>query len=289
MSKKKSESSRFVYSSKVRLKDYKTLIEAPFTDETEYEDQLKKMREEMSDRQHLLYAEAQRGLLIILQGMDTSGKDGVIKHVMNGLNPLGVEVAAFSSPSAEDKRHDFLWRTHTKIPSRGKIGIFNRSYYEEVLTVRVHPHLLVEENLPPELLKHPKKLWRNRLQDIANFESYLERQGIQVLKFFLNISFEEQKTRLLARIDDPDKNWKISSSDFDDRKLWPEFISAYEDCIEATHQDSIPWYIVPSDDKKTARLIVSKIINQTLNEMPLAEPQVTPEQRKKLKSLRGSL
>lgn len=238
--------------------------------------------------QSKLNADGRYGVLVIFQGMDTAGKDSAIKHVMTGLNPLGASATAFGAPSQEELHHDFLWRTHTKIPPRGKIGIFNRSYYEETLIVRIHPEMLAAENLPPEYAR-PERIWRDRLEDIRNHELYLHRQGYRLVKIFLHISKSKQKERLLARFDDPSKNWKIDPSDIDERALWVRYQKAYEEALTATSTKEAPWYIVPADEKKTAWLIVSQILHETLKGLPLAWPEVSSKRQAMLARARAKL
>ena len=211
--------------------------------------------ERLSELQDKLYAQDRWAVLIILQGMDASGKDGVIKHVMSGINPQGCQVYSFKAPSEEELNHDYLWRSAVRLPERRRIGIFNRSYYEEVLVVRVHPDLLKNEKLPPSLIT--KKIWEERFEDICSFEQYLDRNGIVVRKFFLNISKEEQAKRFLARLEEPEKNWKFSAADIHEREHWNEYMEAYEDMIRSTSTPAAPWYVVPADHKWFTRLVVA--------------------------------
>jgi PPK2 family polyphosphate:nucleotide phosphotransferase len=227
--------------------------------------------ERLAKLQERLYAQHQWALLVVLQGMDTAGKDGVIKHVMRGINPLGCEVHAFKAPSSEDLDHDFLWRAETRLPARGDIGVFNRSYYEEVVIVRVHPEMLTHQKLPAELVG--KDIWKERFEDIHAFERHLTRNGIVILKFFLHISKEEQRRRLLARLDDPAKQWKFSMNDIAERKLWDEYMSAYEHAIRATGNPGAPWYVVPADHKWFARLIVARAMLEALENLDLDYPK----------------
>jgi PPK2 family polyphosphate:nucleotide phosphotransferase len=227
--------------------------------------------ERLAKLQERLYAQHQWALLVVLQGMDTAGKDGVIKHVMRGINPLGCEVHAFKAPSSEDLDHDFLWRAATRLPARGDVGVFNRSYYEEVVVVRVHPEMLTHQKLPAKLVG--KDIWKERFEDIHAFERHLTRNGIVILKFFLHISKEEQRRRLLARLDDPAKQWKFSMNDITERKLWDEYMSAYEHAIRATSNSEAPWYVVPADHKWFARLIVARAILETLKNLDLDYPK----------------
>ena len=228
--------------------------------------------ERLGELQERLYAEDKWAVLIVLQGMDTAGKDGVIEHVMAGVNPQGCIVHPFKAPSAEEIDHDFLWRSALRLPERGRIGIFNRSHYEEVLVVRVHPELLAKQKLPPSLTG--KDIWKHRFKSIRAFERHLARSGTIVLKFFLHISREEQRQRLLARLDEPAKRWKFSAGDIAERKLWDKYMAAYEDAIRATSREHAPWYVVPADSKPFARLVVARAIVDTLSRLDLKFPKV---------------
>lgn len=241
----------------------------------------------LTQMQDMLFAQDCWGLLLILQGMDAAGKDGVIKHVMSGVNPEGCDVHSFKAPSHEDLNHDYLWRAHKVAPERGKIGIFNRSYYEEVLVVRVHPQLVKNERLPEELLD--KKLWDKRYEDINAFEHYLMRNGIVIRKFFLHISKEEQRKRLLARLEDPKKNWKFSMDDIRERRFWNDYQDAAEDMIRATASKHAPWYVVPADNKWFARLIVAGATVEAMNELNLCYPKVDEDKKKELEEIRKHL
>jgi PPK2 family polyphosphate:nucleotide phosphotransferase len=243
--------------------------------------------EQLAREQDKLYAQDSRALLLIFQAMDAAGKDGTIKHVMSGVNPQGCQVYSFKAPSAEELDHDYLWRTSKCLPELGRIGIFNRSYYEEVLVVRVHPELLAKQHLPPPLVT--KKIWEERFQDIVSFERYLHRNGITVRKFFLNVSRAEQKKRFLARLDDPDKNWKFSLADAQERMHWDAYMSAYEEMIRATATPHAPWYVVPADNKWFTRLVVAAATVDALERMNLAYPVVGPEKRKELEAARKEL
>jgi PPK2 family polyphosphate:nucleotide phosphotransferase len=234
----------------------------------------------LSDLQQTLYAQDQWAVLLILQGMDGAGKDGVIRHVMSGVNPQGCEVYSFKQPSQEDLSHDFLWRTSKLLPQRGRIGIFNRSYYEEVLVVRVHPELLGKEQLPHSAGK--KKIWRERFEDINAFETYLNRNGVLVRKFFLHLSKEEQRNRFLSRLDEPDKNWKFSEADVRERARWEDYMKAYEDMIRHTATPHAPWFVVPADHKWFTRMVVSSVIIDTLESLHLTYPRVDETKRKEL-------
>src|SRR5512135_2367052 len=240
--------------------------------------QLKKLLgdhiEKMSDLQNLLYASNRYAVLLIFQAMDAAGKDSCIKHVMSGVNPQGCQVYSFKHPSATELDHDFLWRTTRSLPERGRIGIFNRSYYEEVLIVRVHPEILRSQGLPDELLDE-KPVWQSRYRSIVNLENHLYRNRTRIIKFFLHLSKEEQRKRFLERIDEPEKNWKFSLADIHERKYWKHYMEAYEACLSATSTHHAPWYVVPADDKENARLIVSQIILDALNELEMAYPRTT--------------
>jgi PPK2 family polyphosphate:nucleotide phosphotransferase len=238
--------------------------------------------------QHLHYASNRQALLLIFQGMDAGGKDGAIRHVMSGVNPQGCEVFSFKQPSAEELEHDFLWRTTRHLPERGRIGIFNRSYYEEVLVVRVHPEILHSQGLPEEL-RDERTLWNGRYRSITDLESHLHRNGTRVVKLFLHLSKGEQRNRLLARIDDPEKNWKFSLADIHERKYWKHYMQAYEACLTATSTAHAPWYVVPADDKENARLIVSQIVIDALDTLKMAYPKTTTKRRRELKAIRRQL
>jgi len=241
----------------------------------------------LQELQEKLYAQDQWALLLIFQAMDAAGKDSVIKHVMSGVNPEGCDVASFKQPSTEELNHDFLWRTTRRLPERGKIGIFNRSYYEEVLVVRVHQEFLAKQKLPAELVT--KKIWKERFEDICNLESYLSRNGTVIRKFFLHVSKEEQKKRFLARLDEPEKNWKFSEADVHEREHWDEYMEAYEDMIQHTAKPHAPWYVVPVDHKWFTHIAVSSVIIQTLQELNLQFPKVVKERRKGLQAAREAL
>jgi PPK2 family polyphosphate:nucleotide phosphotransferase len=243
--------------------------------------------ERLAKLQARLYAQDRWGLLVVLQGMDTAGKDGVIKHVMSGVNPQGCEVHSFKAPSAEELDHDFLWRTSKRVPERGRIGIFNRSHYEEVLVVRVHAEVLAREKLPERLVT--KDIWNQRFKDIRAFERYLAHNGIMVLKFFLHISKAEQRRRLLSRLDEPAKHWKFSAADIAERKLWDKYMSAYEDMIRATSRSQAPWHVVPSDNKWFARLVVAATIVDALEGLGLRYPKVEGEALEAIKTVRADL
>ncbi|HMG61150.1 MAG TPA: ADP-polyphosphate phosphotransferase [Burkholderiales bacterium] len=273
---------------KVKLKKWPTRVKPYYASEEQYRERLAEQVERLSSLQSLLYAVDRHALLIIFQAMDAAGKDGVIKHVMSGVNPQGCQVTSFKHPSAEELDHDFLWRTTRFLPERGRIGIFNRSYYEEVLIVRVHPEILRAEKLPGDLLD-PDSIWKERYRSITGLEDHLYRNGTRILKFFLHLSKEEQRRRLLARIDDPHKNWKFSLDDVEERKYWKQYMEAYEACLAATSTRHAPWYVVPADDKPNARLIVSRIIVDALEGLDMSYPEPDAARRRELQAIRRRL
>ena len=254
-------------------------------------EQYKKLLEDhvahLSAQQHLLYASNRYALLLIFQAMDAAGKDGAISHVMSGVNPQGCQVFSFKHPSANELQHDFLWRTTRDLPERGRIGIFNRSYYEEVLIARVHPEILRNEGLPDK--PRDKTVWHERYRSIANLERHLHGNGTRVIKFFLHLSKEEQRQRFLARIDEPEKNWKFSAADIAERRYWKQYMKAYEKCLSATSTADSPWYVVPADDKENARLIVSQIILDTLQGLKMSYPKNDAARRRELLAIRRQL
>jgi PPK2 family polyphosphate:nucleotide phosphotransferase len=258
---------------KVHLDAWPTRVEPIYGSKRAYQNMLQSQVERLSALQRLLYACNRHSLLIIFQAMDAAGKDGVISHVMSGVNPQGCSVHSFKHPSAAELEHDFLWRTTRALPERGQIGIFNRSYYEEVLIVRVHPEILNSEGLPSASLDS-RVVWKDRFRSIVDLESHLHRNGTRIIKFFLHLSAEEQRKRFLQRIDEPDKNWKFSLADIEERAYWRQYMRAYEDCLTATSSRNSPWYIVPADDKKNTRLIVSQIIVDTLDALGMRPPKV---------------
>ena len=273
---------------RLKLENWPTTIKPLFRGKGQYEKLLREHTGKLSALQTLLYAHNRYSILIIFQAMDAAGKDGAIKHVMSGVNPQGCQVFSFKHPSAEELDHDFLWRTTRSLPERGMIGIFNRSYYEEVLIVRVHPEILQGEELPEESLDR-KTLWSERFESIVGLEKHLYRNGTRIIKFFLHVSRDEQKKRLLERIDDPEKHWKVNPGDVVERGLWKEYMKAYEDCMGATSTRSIPWYIVPADNKKNARLIISSVIVETMQALPLAFPKSDDTRKEELLALRRKL
>jgi PPK2 family polyphosphate:nucleotide phosphotransferase len=284
----KSKDFRVRPGAKVKLTEWPTKVKPFFKSKKRYQKLLEEHVEALSALQQLHYASNRHALLLIFQGMDAGGKDGAIRHVMSGVNPQGCEVFSFKQPSAEELEHDFLWRTTRHLPERGRIGIFNRSYYEEVLVVRVHPEMLCAQGLSDEL-RNAKTLWKERYRSITDLEEHLHRNGTRIVKFFLHLSKNEQRNRFLARIDEPDKNWKFSLADIHERKYWKHYMQAYEDCLTATSTANAPWYVIPADDKENARLIVSKIVLDTFKGLKMAYPKTTPKRRRELKSIRKLL
>ncbi len=269
---------------KIKLKEWPTLVKPFYKSKKHYQKLLEKHVEELSSLQRLHYASDHYALLLIFQALDAAGKDGSIRHVMSGVNPEGCEVFGFKQPSAEELKHDFLWRTTCRLPERGRIGIFNRSYYEEVLVVRVHPEILRNEGLP-EVLRDDKNIWKERYRSIVDLEAHLHRNGTRIVKFFLHLSKNEQRKRFLERIDEPDKNWKFSLADVHERKYWKQYTKAFEACLHATSTRVAPWYVIPADDKENARLIVSRIVINALNDLNMAYPKTTAKRRRELKSI----
>ncbi len=273
---------------KVKLKDWPTRVKPVYATKEQYKEILEDHVLKMSSLQQILYASSRYALLLIFQGMDSAGKDGAIRHVLSGINPEGCQVFSFKQPSAEELKHDFLWRTNWRLPERGTIGIFNRSYYEEVLVVRVHPEMLRNEGLSEEL-RDEKTIWKERYRSIVNQEDHLYRNGTRTVKFFLHLSKEEQRQRFLARIDDAEKNWKLSLADIHERKYWKDYQEAYEDCLHATSTRHAPWYVVPADDKENARIIVSRIVLDELAQLKVSYPKTTAAHRVELQSIRKLL
>lgn len=263
--------------SKFEISNHPTKVSDSYGSDEEFEKQLDSEREEVSDLQEKLFAEKKQSLLIILQGMDTSGKDGLIKGVMTGLNPQGVHIVSFKKPTHQELSHDYLWRTHSQLPERGKIGIFNRSYYEEVIVTKVHPEIIDGQSIPDHC--RGKHFWEHRYDDINHHEQYLARQGWRILKIFLHISADEQKERLLARIDDPKKHWKFEFGDITERESWSKYQKAYEKCFRETSTKRAPWYVLPADDKKNARLFAMTLLRDTLRSMDLQTPEITKEKK----------
>jgi PPK2 family polyphosphate:nucleotide phosphotransferase len=273
---------------KVALDEWPTIVKPLFKSKKRYQELLAEHVEALSALQQLHYASNRYALLLIFQGMDAAGKDGAIRHVMSGVNPEGCQVSSFKQPSAEELEHDFLWRTNLRLPARGQIGIFNRSWYEEVLVVRVHPEILRSQGLSEEL-RDEKTIWEERYRSIVDLESHLHRNGTRTVKIFLHLSNNEQRRRFLERIDEPEKNWKFSLADIHERKYWTGYMKAYEACLKATSTHHAPWYVVPADDKENARLIVSQIVVDALGELKMTYPRTTPKRRKELKSIRKLL
>jgi PPK2 family polyphosphate:nucleotide phosphotransferase len=273
---------------KIALSEWPTVVKPFSKSKQQYQELIEEHVEEMSSLQQLLYATNQYALLLIFQGMDAAGKDGAIRHVMSGVNPQGCEVSSFKQPSAEELQHDFLWRTTCRLPERGRIGIFNRSYYEEVLVVRVHPEILRSQGLAKEL-RDEKDIWNERYRSIVDMESHLYRNGTRTVKIFLHLSREEQRKRFLERIDEPDKNWKFSLADIHERKYWTQYREAYEACLHATSTHHAPWYVVPADDKENGRLIIARIVLDALGELKMAFPRTTAKRRVELRAIRKLL
>ncbi len=273
---------------KVNLGNWPTKVDSVYTSKQQYHKILREHVEQLSALQQLLYASNSYAILLIFQAMDAAGKDGAIKHVMSGINPQGCQVFSFKHPSAAELQHDFLWRTTRDLPERGRIGIFNRSYYEEVLITRVHPEILRSEGLP-DVLQKEKTVWRDRYRSISNLESHLFGNGTRIIKIFLHISKEEQRKRFLERIDEPEKNWKFSTADIEEREFWKDYMHAYEQCLGATSTAEAPWYVVPADDKENARLIVSQIVLEALRGLNMSYPKVSEERRHELLRIRERL
>ena len=273
---------------KLDLAKWPTSVKPVYHSKKAYKKRLEQQVEELSELQRLHYASNRYAVLLIFQAMDAAGKDGAIRHVMSGVNPQGCQVFSFKHPSATELDHDFLWRTTGALPERGRIGIFNRSYYEEVLIARVHPEILAAERLPDPLL-NPKTIWQERYRSIVDLEKHLHRNGTRIIKFFLHLSKEEQRKRFLERIDDPDKNWKFSMADVEERKYWDDYMTAYGACLGATSTKEAPWHIVPADDKKNARLIISEIILDVFKSLKMSYPKTTAERRAELKTIRKKL
>jgi len=272
----------------VNLAKWPTEVDPVYKSKHQYKKLLDGHVAQLSAQQQLLYADNRHAVLLIFQAMDAAGKDGAIRHVMSGVNPQGCQVFSFKHPSAAELEHDFLWRTTRDLPERGKIGIFNRSYYEEVLIVRVHPEIFRSEGLL-DALHDEKMVWHDRYRSILDLEKHLHANGTHIVKFFLHLSKEEQRKRFLARIDEPEKNWKFSSADIAERGFWDDYRKAYEECIAATSTKHSPWYVVPADDKENARLIVSQIVLDTLDDLKMAYPKVTAGRRKELLAIRKQL
>ncbi|BFI94952.1 MAG: polyphosphate kinase 2 family protein [Rhodanobacter sp.] len=274
--------------SDVDLGEWPTRIEPFHRSEEQYKAILESHVAKLSAQQELLYASDRHAVLLIFQAMDAAGKDGAIKHVMSGVNPQGCQVFSYKHPSATELQHDFLWRCTRDLPERGRIGIFNRSYYEEVLIARVHPQILRGEGLP-DARRHGKGIWRDRYRSINHLERHLHENNTHVVKFFLHLSKDEQRKRFLERIDTPEKNWKFSQADIAERKFWPDYMKAYAACLGATSTRHAPWYVVPADDKKSARLIISQIVLDTLERLKMSYPRTSAKRRQELQAIRQQL
>jgi PPK2 family polyphosphate:nucleotide phosphotransferase len=273
---------------KVELRKWPTKVHPVYKSKEQYQQLLRQHVARLSAQQQLLYASDRYAILLIFQAMDAAGKDGAIRHVMSGVNPQGCQVSSFKHPSATELQHDFLWRTTRDLPERGRIGIFNRSYYEEVLIARVHPEILRNEGIP-DAPHDAEKVWRHRYRSIVNLESHLHENGTRIVKFYLHLSKEEQRKRFLARIDEPEKNWKFSAADIAERKFWKHYMTAYEECLAATSTRHAPWYVVPADDKENARLIVSQIVLDTLEGLKMSYPETDAKRRRELLAIRKRL
>ncbi len=287
----KSDDFRVPQGKSVHLKKWPTLVEPTFHSKGKYREMLSEHVRLLSDYQQLHYASGKNALLLIFQGMDAAGKDGTIRHVMSGVNPQGVQVFSFKAPSSRELEHDFLWRTTRDLPERGKIGIFNRSYYEDVLIARVHPEILKSEGVDTNLhrKRHKAEVWEKRYRSINDLETHLHENGTQILKFYLHLSFDEQSRRFLGRINDPDKNWKLSTADMKERSYWQHYERAYEECLQATSTERSPWFVIPADEKLNARLIVSQIILDTFKSFKMKLPRVTDQRLKELVEIRKEL
>jgi PPK2 family polyphosphate:nucleotide phosphotransferase len=272
----------------VDLEKWPTLVDPVYKSKEQYQKFLEEHVAQLSLQQELLYASNRYAVLMIFQAMDAAGKDSAIKHVMSGVNPQGCQVFSYKHPSAMELQHDFLWRTTRDLPERGRIGIFNRSYYEEVLIVRVHPEILLGEGIP-DTPHDDKAIWRDRYRSIVDVERHLHVNGTRIVKFYLHLSKEEQRKRLLERIDAPEKNWKLSLADIEERKFWKQYMKAYEECLTATSMRDTPWYVVPADDKENARLIVSQIVLNTFEELQMAYPRTDAKREQELQSIRKQL
>jgi len=279
---------RVGHAAAVDLSEWPTRVAPVYKSKKHYQQLLAEQVAKLSSLQQLLYAANRYAILLIFQGMDAAGKDGAIRHVMSGVNPQGCQVFSFKHPSAAEQQHDFLWRTTRDLPERGRIGIFNRSYYEEVLIVRVHPDILHSQGLA-DAPRHDKTVWHDRYRSIANLEEHLHVNGTRIIKFFLHLSKQEQRKRFLARIDDPHRNWKFSLADITERKFWRDYRQAYEHCLSATSSRHAPWYVIPADDKENARLIVSQVVVDTIAGLKMAYPRTGKKRRRELQLLRKQL
>lgn len=273
---------------KIKLKKWSTNINRYFESKKDYQEMLETNINELDKLQRLMYADDRYSLLLIFQGMDAAGKDGAIRKVLSGINPQGCQVFSFKAPSATELDHDFLWRTTCSLPERGRIGIFNRSYYEEVIVVRVHPTILDNQNIP-DLPENKHQIWTERFESIKDLEKHLHRNGTRIIKFFLHVSKEEQRKRFLERIDNPEKNWKFSRSDVEERQFWDDYMNAFENCLEATSTKDAPWYVIPADDKENAHLIISQIVIDTMAKMKMSYPESDLKRRMELAQFREML
>jgi PPK2 family polyphosphate:nucleotide phosphotransferase len=263
-----------------------TKVKDLYETKEDYEVQLHALNAQMDELQSMMYAHGRYGLLVIFQAMDAAGKDSTIKKVFSGVNPAGIKVHSFKRPSETELAHDYLWRHLLALPERGSVAVFNRSYYEEVLVVKVHDEILKNvQKLPTELTENPEKVWKDRYEDIDNFEQFLYRNGTRIVKFFLHISPDEQASRLIERIEDSTKNWKFQEQDVKERTLWPQYMNAYEDCINKTASEHSPWYVIPADDKKNMRLLVSQVLINEMQQMDICYPEPTPERQAQLQQL----
>ncbi|HUZ73065.1 MAG TPA: ADP-polyphosphate phosphotransferase [Stellaceae bacterium] len=272
----------------VNLAKWPTTVTPVYKSKEQYQKLLAEHVAQLSLQQQLLYASNRHAVLLIFQALDAAGKDGAIRHVMSGVNPQGCQVFSFKHPSSAELEHDFLWRTTRDLPERGKIGIFNRSYYEEVLIVRVHPEILRGEGIP-DAPRHDKKVWYDRYRSIVDMERHLHANGTRIIKFYLHLSKEEQRKRFLARIDEPEKNWKFSLADIEERKFWKHYMTAFEECLHATSTSDAPWYVIPADDKENARLIVSQIVLDTFEGLKMSYPKTSAKRRQELLAIRKRL
>ncbi len=272
----------------VDLGDWPTRIKPYYESDADYKKRLRASVDMLARHQQALYASNSHAILLIFQAMDAAGKDGIIRHVLSGINPQGCQVVSFQHPTPSESRHDFLWRATRELPERGRIGVFNRSYYEEVLIARVHPEILRAQNIPDEP-KRDSTIWRDRFQSIVDLEGHLQRNGTRIVKFYLHLSPEEQRKRFLDRIDDPTKNWKFTRADLEERQYWAEYMKAYEACLGATSTKEAPWHIVPADDKPNARLIVARIVLDLFKSLDLQYPKASPERIAELAAIRDQL
>ncbi|MEZ4825469.1 MAG: polyphosphate kinase 2 family protein [Bacteroidia bacterium] len=280
----------FIGDRKFDIRNFPASVPDFYRDKDHYKDLMREFQEEIDELQTKMYAHDRYSLLLIFQAMDAAGKDGTIQNVMSGVNPHGVIIHSFKKPSEQELDHDFLWRTTVAFPQRGKIGIFNRSYYEEVLVVKVHPEILTQyQRLPAELVADPEKVWQQRYEDIRNLEKFAFRNGTRVVKFFLNISKDEQRKRFLSRLNEPEKNWKFAEADVKERGFWDDYMKAYEECINATSSPEAPWYVVPADDKSNMRLIVSQIILEHMHQLDMKYPEVSEARKAEFEKFRQML